>query len=203
MSSRADGKNQKFFRVRARSTSVPICLSFSSLSDVFHAFYASSCPLDRTILVSMWSWKSDKDSGASSEPAAASQVTDQPEASSSSTPPPPSTSSSSTPSARLSAAWRAATARVSPGDPIPPRPPQLGEWASNTVLCAGAGAAFCGWREAATGEVVGTSTTAAATAGGAAAANSSKASSAALARAIAEEKTRRLVRIGSEAIRWV
>ena len=172
-------------------------------------FATSDFPLDRFISPVMWPWRSKESGnsgGSSSSSKPAPPIDDRAEASSPpSTPPLPSTSSPpspSTPSARLSAAWRAATARVSPGDPIPPRPPQLGEWAANTVLCAGAGAAFCGWREAAA-EAAATT----ATAGAAAAAappppgSTSKAASAAVARAIAEEKTRKLVRIGSEAIR--
>lgn len=143
----------------------------------------------------MWPWRSNKGNGGDSEPAAS--PIEKAEASPTPPLPPPLTTTSppplQTPSERLAAAWRAATARVSPGDPIPPRPPQLGEWAANTVLCAGAGAAFCGWREAAAvaGAATVTTTTATATAS----------NKAAVAQAIAEEKTRRLVRIGSEAIR--
>ncbi|CAL8462070.1 g1601 [Coccomyxa elongata] len=91
---------------------------------------------------------------------------------------------------RVSQAFRFATSRVEPGDPVPEVPAELKEWAENTAMGTLAGMLYCGGRQFLQNRREGSYKP---PQGGL--------SSAQMARLIAEENTRRLIRLGNETLR--
>ncbi|KAK9906560.1 hypothetical protein WJX75_004165 [Coccomyxa subellipsoidea] len=95
-----------------------------------------------------------------------------------------------TPFERISQALKFATTRIEPGDPVPEVPAELKEWAENTAMGSLAGMLYCGGRQFAQNRKEGLYRP---PQGGL--------SPAQVARLIAEENTRRLIRLGNETLK--
>eukprot|EP00884_Botryococcus_braunii_P020027 jgi/Botrbrau1/6708/Bobra.0202s0043.1 len=95
-----------------------------------------------------------------------------------------------TPTERLSNFFSFFTWRVKHGDPVPNPPPEIVDWAQNTVLGAFAGLIYCGYREWNSLRILGRYQP-----------PISGLTQGQVARLLAEDQSRRLARIGTEALR--